>query len=367
MKRVVFLKSRAQFKGGLEKYTHVLMQAFVKKGCHVTLLTTGEAPPSEAVESISLARDSKFSLLQLVRFDALCKKWVRTNPQDIVFGMERTTSQTHYRAGNGVHAVFLKQRTLIDSWLKQLTFAINPLHRGLLAMEKKAFEAPELKCLFTNSSMVREEILNTYSTPAEKIVVVHNGVEWKEWEGVFEQSLQQPRMGSYRLLFVGNGYQRKGLPFLLRGLHKLKSEDFFLTVIGKEKKPAAFIQAATQLGLKEKVEFLGPQKNLQRFYSQADALVLPSIYDPFANVTVEALAMGLYVVTSPFNGGKEVLKEFSGSVIEELTSPESVAASLQRAFSHPKTEARARQIRESIKQLDFSNQLDKIVQRTLED
>ncbi len=50
----------------------------------------------------------------------------------------------------------------------------------------------------------------------------------------------------------------------------------------------------------------------------------------------EALAMGLYVVTSRFNGGKEVLTPQSGSVIEELTSPESVAQALKTALAFPK-------------------------------
>lgn len=366
MSEIVFLKTRAGFRGGLEKYTFFLTRAFAEQGCSVTLLTTGTAPAIEGVRVISLAADTKFTLYQLRRFDSLCKQWLEEHPSPLVFGMERTTSQTHYRAGNGVHAVYLQRRKMIDPFWKRLTFPLNPLHRSLLAMEKRAFESEKLKKLFTNSQMVKEEILAHYNTPPEKIEVVHNGVEWEAWQGDFDSTFHQPR-GPYHFLFVGNGYVRKGLPFLLHGLELHKAKEFRLTVVGKDKDPASCIKLADKLGLKDKVVFLGPQNDLRPLYKEADSLIIPSIYDPFANVTVEALAMGLFVVSSRFNGGKEVLKEYAGTVIDELTSPSSVADALQKAFDTPKTPERAHKIRNSIKELDFSIQLDKIVRITLQD
>lgn len=365
MIRVAFLKSRARFKGGLEKYTLQLMRAFAAKGCEVTLLTTGEPPVIEGANVVSLAPDSKFTWLHLTRFDRLCRNWLSSHPQDIVFGMERTTTHTHYRAGSGVHAIYMARRCFVDTFWKRLTLPLNPLHRKILSMEKKAFEDPHLKVLFTNSYMVQKEIQSTYKTLPEKIEVVHNGVEWEKWGGPFEQTFQLKKKGLFELLFIGNGYKRKGLIFLLQALTHIKT-DYHLTVVGKDKNLPFFIDWATRHGLKEKISFVGPQDTILPFYQKADALVIPSIYDPFANVTVEALAMGLYVVSSPFNGGSEVLKDFSGCVIEDLLSTDSVVAALKKAFDHPKTEASARMIRESIKQLDFSSQLDKIVQKTLQ-
>jgi UDP-glucose:(heptosyl)LPS alpha-1,3-glucosyltransferase len=80
---------------------------------------------------------------------------------------------------------------------------------------------------------------------------------------------------------------------------------------------------------------------------------------------VEALAMGLFVISSRYNGGREVLNEESGAIIENLTDPMSMVEALTKALSRPKDPVRALQIRNSVKHLDFSNQLDKIVQLTL--
>jgi len=100
------------------------------------------------------------------------------------------------------------------------------------------------------------------------------------------------------------------------------------------------------------VEFFGPQKEILPFYKKADALVIPSFYDPFANVTVEALAMGLFVVSSKTNGGSEALTKTNGVVVKD-----SLIDALETALKKPKTKERASQIRESVKHLDFSNQM----------
>lgn len=357
MKSVVFLKSRLDHRGGLEKYTRRLAEAFSKKGCPVKILTTGACPSWGGIEVVSLGNTSKVSLSHLRAFDARCIKWLEEHPADIVFGMERNSFQTHYRAGSGVHAVYLKRRALTDSWLKRLTFKVNPLHRYLLKVEKRAFEHPGLKLLFTNSRMVKQEILETYATPPEKIHVVHNGVEWAEKEAPFHETFAIPRPGPFHFLFVGSGFKRKGLPFLLQGLAKLK-HPFQLTVVGTDKNLSFYRKLAKGLP----VRFVGGQYDVTPFYQQADALVIPSVYDPFSNATLEALTMGLYVVSSKYNGGHEILTEKTGIVIKDLLNPKEA---LEQALNYPKTLERATLIRQSIKELDFSNQLDKIIRLSL--
>jgi len=366
--KIALLKSRLSYRGGLEKYTLRLADAFIRKGCQVTILTTEEQNPLflPSIDVIPLMKGTKSTLYNLIQFDRACSKWLNQHPQDYIFGLERTTFQTHYRAGSGVHATFLKQRALVDSLFKRFTTYSNPQHRLVLSLEKAAFESLKLHCLFTNSEMVKKEILTTYKTDPKKIEVIHNGVEWKEWEIPFQKSLFQGDSKPFQFLFIGNDYRRKGLTFLLRALAQLKTRDFHLTIVGKDKSTEKFQALAHLLKLDKHVTFAGPQKQVLPFYQNADALVIPSLYDPFANVTVEALAMGLFVVTSAFNGGKEILSSKTGMVIENLICPNSFVKALEIALNYPKTSFSAEKIRMSIRELDFSIQLDKIVQKTLE-
>ncbi|MEZ5315683.1 MAG: glycosyltransferase family 4 protein [Chlamydiales bacterium] len=357
MKSVVILKSRLEARGGLEKYTRYLAAAFAERGYTVKILTTGNYLSWGKIEVISLGKTSKFSLYHLWKFNVRCQKWLQKYPADIVFGMERNTFQTHYRAGSGVHAIYLKRRMMIDSWFKSFSCFFNPLHRYLLKVEKMIFNDPKLKILFTNSNMVKKEILATYKIQSKKIQVIHNGVEWVEKERPFQETFLKPRRKVFHFLFVGNGFKRKGLAFLLRGLKTIK-DSFFLTVVGKDKNLSFYQKLAKNLC----VRFVGEQKDVTPFYQEADALVIPSIYDPFSNVTLEGLAMGLFVVSSKYNGGHEILTRETGVVIENLMNPK---AALERAFLFPKTLERATLIRQSIKDLDFSNQLDKLVSLSL--
>src|SRR5690606_21021810 len=156
------------------------------------------------------------------------------------------------------------------------------------------------------------------------------------------------------LLFVGNGFARKGLSFLLESCKLLKT-DFHLSIVGADKNSIAFQKQAAPL--KDKVTFFGAVSNVRPFYQKCDALIVPTLYDPFANVTVEALAMGLFVISSQYNGAHEILTPQTGEMIEDLTDPESILSSLQKACERPKTIPSALLQRESVKHLQFENQL----------
>ena len=364
--------------GGLEKYGWRMAQAFAKRGAHVSIVTSDAVKKSEfhpLIHFHTLPVKKWLNFRKMEEFDAACHKWHANQGFDVIFGMDRTRHQTHIRAGNGVHAAFLKHREKMEENHSFFKTALNPLNRTILKIEKQAFESQELKVLFTNSNMVKKEILTYYQTPNEKIQVIHNGVEWNEMEKDFNSWLEKKQTtcselgldpSRYHFLFIGNGFKRKGLIPLLKALSILPFKDFHLSVLGKDKTTFDFIKLANKWGLKDHVSFFGPRLDVRYFYQYADSLVIPSFYDPFANVTVEALAMGLFVVTSQTNGGNEVLKTENGVVIEDLQDPQAFAQALTTAIMHPKTWIRSQNIRNSVKHLDFSNQLTTLIDFTLD-
>ncbi|MEI8300878.1 MAG: glycosyltransferase family 4 protein, partial [Chlamydiota bacterium] len=170
---------------------------------------------------------------------------------------------------------------------------------------------------------------------------------------------------TYHFLFIGNGYQRKGLDVLLQALALLGKEDFHLSVLGKEKKLSTYIDKTQKLGLSKKVSFYGQRSDVRKFYQLCDCLVIPSFYDPFANVTVEALAMGLFVISSKSNGGHEVLTPSNGLILDTLLDPTCLASALKKALSTPKTWVNSQSLRSSVKHLDFSSQTTSLVDISL--
>ena len=361
----------------LEKYTWRLAQDFCALNTHVTLLTTGKilAPFTHPLLNIvSFPFDHQLSVLQLLHFDKACRDYLQAHPYAIVFSLDRTRFSTHIRAGNGAHAAYLQERAKEEGWIKSLSFHLNPLHQALLSLEKTAFEHPHLQRLFTNSHMVRHQILARFATKAEKISVIHNGVEWKELQDPFDAWEERKTAllaergldpSAFHFLFSGHNYKRKGLNKLLAALALIKDEPFQLSIVGKEKNLRLYRAMTASLRLENKVFFFGPMPSMIPFYQYADAMVIPSLYDPFANVTVEALAMGLFVLSSKANGGSEVIPHDSGTILEDIHDPSYFASALQKALRHHKTAKRAQGIRGGIQHLDFSLQLRKMTEKTL--
>jgi UDP-glucose:(heptosyl)LPS alpha-1,3-glucosyltransferase len=371
---VVLLKSRARNRGGLEKAASRIASAFVERGAKVSILTTGSAEGLQFRPEISVYPTQLISwpaFFRMEQFDRYVQEWLKKNPANLVFGMDRNRFQTHIRAGNGVHDAYLKSRILTEGKFKYYTCLLNPMHRKILQMEKASFEYPQLKKLFTNSRMVRDQILERFATDPAKIQVIHNGVEWHEMEKDFHSWPLQKEASCkalnldphlFQFLFIGNGYLRKGLVQLLHALARVKRRDFQLSVIGKDNQVKRYEALSLSLGLGKKVRFFGHRADIRTFYQIADVLTIPSFYDPFANVTVEALAMGLYVLSSKHNGGSEILTSANGDVIPDLLNVEAFAHSLESAMRRKKTIQSAHLARQSVAHLDFSNQMHSLME-----
>lgn len=362
-KHVAILKTDVKTKGGLEKAAHRIASGFSEKGAKVSILTTGKTdlPHVHAIQTIGP------QFFKIEQFDHFVQKWVDKWQPDIVFGMDRNRYQTHIRAGNGVHAAFLKSRILTEGKLKYFSCLLNPFHRKILQIEKEAFENPNLQKVFANSKMVKQEIINHFQINPQKIEILYNGVEWKELTPHFQQ-WDDVKMTHYKnfnldpdafqFLFIGNGFLRKGLSPLLKALPLLKNQNYQLSIVGKDKNLSKFQNLAAPL----KVKFFGPQTNVFPFYQMADATLIPSFYDPFANITVESLAMGVPVISSKTNGGSEILNNQNGFIIDDLLSIESIADTMDKAMDQKKTMDQSILIRETVKHLDFSNYLQTLIQ-----
>jgi glycosyltransferase involved in cell wall biosynthesis len=103
--------------------------------------------------------------------------------------------------------------------------------------------------------------------------------------------------GDVRLLFVANDYTRKGLDTLLTAMTRLPSH-VLLNVAGQTRQKATYTALANQLGLSERVSFMGPRNDIDVLMAASDLLVHPTLEDSFGMVVLEAMAQKLAVVVS---------------------------------------------------------------------
>lgn len=366
MSKIALVKYRFLGKqGGLEKQAFKIIDELLNRGHEVTLISS-QAINYKSINSIKLRITAPKGFLTLLQFNIKVKKYLKTQHFDSILSLDRTTLHTHIRAGNGCHAAYLNLRKEKVNLFKELSFLCNPLHLSLLHLEKKGFTNPKLQKIFVNSELVKNQILSTYPIDLNRIEVIHNGVDWHEkeksfsnWQDIKEEWIHKLKLNPTHLtcIFVGHDFKRKGLEFILKALPH--ATNIQLLVIGSDKNIQKYIELTKKLSIKERVTFLDCFTDVTPFYALADALILPTTYDPFANVTLEALCMGTQVITSSTNGASEIMAPFAGKTFDMSIATETLITILQTLEA--KTKESADKIRQSVKHLDDSSQLCKLI------
>ncbi len=311
--KVAFIRYRYDPFGGAERFTQVLVERLSARGAEVHLYARKwSAQPPAGVIVHRVGGPSRPSILGYASFVFLVGHAVRRIPFDIIQSNERTLCQDVYRAGDGVHARWLELRARRMTRLRRLSLRVNPFHAFRLWLERRLFEDPGLRAVIVNSNMVRAEILSRFRIDPDRIVTITNGVDLnrfhpsrREGEGLdLRRRLGVPD-GEMVALFVGSGFDRKGLAYAIQGLAE-SAVPARLWVVGKGRVDR-YRDLCRRLGLEPRVEFWGPRKDTAPFYAAADVFLLPTLYDPFPSVILEAMASGLPVITTAQCGASEII------------------------------------------------------------
>lgn len=371
--RLFFVKKRFAVHGGAENYLNLLIES-LRSGHEIHLLANEWAPAS-GIHFHRVTSGNLSSFASVLSFNRKACRLLRTMNPDCTISFERTTCQDIYRAGEGCHAEWLKIRKDTESIPKRLSFRINPLHLSLLKIEKGLFLRTRL--IVANSMMVRENIIRHYDVPEERISLIYNGVDLRRFrpENRNNRRLEVKKRFSIPedailLLFVGSGFKRKGLATLIEALSILrqKRKEIHLIAAGRDN-PDYYKKLAAGCRISEKVHFIGVQPDIENFYAASDIFVLPTLYDPFSNATLEAMASGLPVITTKNNGASELIsKGQEGYTLNGLFDAGELAASIELTLGNIEAMGRAARLKAegfSIKQAadQFLNVIQKAADR----
>jgi len=326
--------------GGAERYTAALAEHLLAAGHEVHVFANEWKVRKEDTATIRTVFHrvpmlKGLSVLEALSFALNCRRMLKRERFDIIQSFERTIYQDVYRAGDGCHREWLIQRKKIDPLYKTITNRFNPLHMVLLWIEREIFREGNYKMIIAISKRGKEEIVKHYGVPRKQIKVVYNAIDRRRFD--FEDRMKTREEvrkkigipgGAPLLIFVGSGFKRKGLPATIRALTKLNSK-ILLMVIGRDR-IGPYISLAKRQDVEKRVFFVGPVVDVERYYCASDLFVFPTVYEPFGNVCLEAMAAGLPVVTSTISGGSEVLDEGrNGYVVEDPTDYVAIAEKIR--------------------------------------
>lgn len=338
--------------GGAESYLKRLGRALTDAGSQASLYSTDDWPPAEWPYGPLF----RFSDSGPLRFAKAVQK-VR-QPEEILFSLDRILECDCYRAGDGVHKVWLERRVAHEAgWRAFFRFA-NRKHAELLQLERKLFEKGGARHIIANSRMVRQEIIDQFAYPATEITVIYNGLPDLPFKRKPRSRDEMRREWSLRendtvLLFAGSGWDRKGLKYAVRAVERIANRNVRLLVAGTGKKNGY---------RSNRVRFLGPVADMPSLFPAADIFVLPTVYDPFSNACLEALSFGLPVITTATNGFAEIIVSgMHGEVIDRAND----VLGLQQAIEKWLDPARRASANEECAELARSYTMQRNVEETL--
>jgi glycosyltransferase involved in cell wall biosynthesis len=209
-------------------------------------------------------------------------------------------------------------------------------------VERVCFTANTRARFVCVSNGVADEIRRYYPRTRSRVLTIHNGVDLETFSpgaraadslALRERlALTQDRL---LLAFVGGSWEHKGLPSLIRALAGADGWDVLVAGPGD---PRRLSDLAEEMGVGERVHWLGVVRDMPPVYGAADAFALPSLYETFSLVTFEAAASGLPVLATPVSGVSELISDGrSGFVIDR--DPALIAERLRRLESDPQLRA----------------------------
>lgn len=317
--RLAIVRQKYRPDGGAERFISRALTALNNQDLELNVITRQWQGEKQGNWQIHLCDPPKWGRISRERgFARAARQLWQAEQFDIVQSHERIAGCDIYRAGDGVHRRWLLQRQrILPGWRGKLLM-LDRYHRYVMGAEQAMYQAPELKAVICNAEMVKNEIIEDFGFDAKKIHVIYNAIDSSHFAPAsaveklsIRQRLNIPAEATV-FCFVGSGFERKGLAAAIKAI---AGTDCYLIVVGQDKAEKQYQALANTEGCHTRVRFCGMQKETLPFYQAADGLLLPTLYDPFPNVILEAMACELPVITSTTCGGAEFIEQNSNGFV----------------------------------------------------
>lgn len=342
-------------KAGAERYCVNLFRGLQKLGHKVTVV--GEGIDEELRSEVDFLQVpvSRFGSWNRNRaFAENCAKVVRSQRFDIVHGLSRVEGLDTYRLTDPMQTHWVKvwYRNPISQWIQQR----NPRHNAIFRLERRLYDPTGVRKVIVQSKLDARLLTQYFGVDESRIRRIVNGVDTRVFNpgaredrtAIRAELFQQFGDGSETsssssvdntplLVFASMDFRRKGLDSLLKSLATLKNQDIRLLVLGAGD-IAGYQKLARSLGVERRVLFAGRQSSIQRYYAAGDLFVLPTVYEPFPNVNLEAMACGTPVITTASAGGADIIQPgINGYVIPDAWSTDVLTELIDQHFALPES------------------------------
>jgi UDP-glucose:(heptosyl)LPS alpha-1,3-glucosyltransferase len=330
-------------RGGAERYTIDLADALARRGHDVSLLASSFAAEMSNVRAVELKSAGATRVRKYERFLASLDEHLASETYDVVHAMlpVRRCDVYHPHAGLAVEAIesgHLKHGNSLKRGLARVANQLNARRQRFAAVERELLEGRRPPVVLCLSEYVKRTVVQHYpKLAADRLATLFNAVDLQRFDPAREANAGvalRERLGISQsrtvVLMIAQDYARKGLRQAIEALAAVNDPWIVLVVVGKEE-PGGYRELAKKLGVNERVIFAGTTTDTYPFYRAADFFVLPTRHDPCSLVVLEALAMGVPVISTIFNGACEIMTEgLHGFVLRDPADVNALAEAMRR-------------------------------------
>ncbi len=318
-------------RGGIQNHVLELATALTEQGVDVrAYLLKGDYPEDLAfqVEQVPFVPLPRLTAGQYVSFSLAAGRRLRGGEHDVVHG------HSMYGWGaalSGAHPMVVTcHGTQLNEYRATRATTRDPNHAttDYISYRMERYAARRADAVIAVSEENRVDVVQQYGVPEDRMRVIPNGIR--------PERFHQARPEGPTILFLGRLHQRKGVDHLLRAMPTVLEHlpDARLLVAGSGEREGELRALEAQLGMGDAVEFLGfvPDEEVPDLYARASVFVMPSLYEGFGIVMIEAMASSVPVVAFATGGAPEVIEE---GVNGHLADPGTLADRLVDVLSDP--------------------------------
>ena len=349
-------------RGGAETYIGDLARRLARDGHAVHLYAcrwdAAALPAATHFHRLDVPAGPRF--LRPWRFAAACERALSNHRHDVSVGFDKTWGQDVLYPQGGLHSASAAHNLLKypTAWERAAAAAgkwLDPAAWSFARLERKQYLGPRRPLVVVNSDMVRGHFGQYLGVPPEGVRVVRSAIDPGRFAADDRLKRRQDERERWGVspdetvaLFVAMNYRLKGLAPLLNAVARVPREKpFRLAVVGNPK-VGRYRRLAGRLRVADRVVFLGHRGDPRDAYFASDFLVHPTFYDPCSLVALEALACGLPVVTTRYNGAAELLDPpHDGLVIPDPHDAAALGAAMARFLDHGYRAAAAQAARQT--------------------
>jgi UDP-glucose:(heptosyl)LPS alpha-1,3-glucosyltransferase len=332
-------------RGGAERYTADIAAALVARGHQVDLLSTHFGPPIPGVNFVSLSGAAPTKAGQYRAFLNSLDEHLASKRYNVVHSMlpVRRCDIYHPHAGMAKAALqtHLARETVPARALASFANRLNRKRRLYAQVEVELLHSPAKPIVLCLSDYVKEMILKHYDDIGDQLVKLFNATNLSDFDPARHVAARQTIRQKFNIspdatvaLMIAQHFERKGLAEVIAATHRLWQQSPAnaptILVVGQDD-PARSRLHARRLGIADRVIFAGPTDRSADFYAAADFFVLPTRHDSCSLVVLEALAMGLPVISTVFNGACEIMTDGRhGFVLSDPTDVTALTEAMSR-------------------------------------